>query len=398
MLQVLMLGTMVPKATNEFCFKKKVKTSAADIAQQYVLHGLEDNDAVESIDTIGAVRIKPWPKAHILRVQSDIESKDKGEMRGVAYLNIPLFGFVLRERALVSAVKAWAYKHRNKDNIVVFVYSMHSPFMRAAKVIKQIIPSARIALIVADLPLLMDMRGILRKGLKRVDWLRINLYMKYVDKYLLYTKHMAEYLHLSKDKWTLFEGLIDEKRIVTEKQKKSEQLTCLYAGNLDARYGIDLLIEAFSKIKTKAKLYIYGEGFDSQRIASLAADKERIEYFGQVTPDEVFDVMKKSTLLINPRPSTIGLSKYSCPSKTFEYIASGTPVLMNPLQGMPDEYLPYVYLFRSETVDGYASSIDSILSKSTLELEEFGFKASQFLKTTKSSRTVIQKALNFIMG
>jgi hypothetical protein len=49
---------------------------------------------------------------------------------------------------------------------------------------------------------------------------------------------MAEYLKLEQGRWQLFEGLIDEIRIVDKPEKKTEPPICLYAGNLDSRYGL----------------------------------------------------------------------------------------------------------------------------------------------------------------
>jgi glycosyltransferase involved in cell wall biosynthesis len=106
--------------------------------------------------------------------------------------------------------------------------------------------------------------------------------------------------------------------------------------------------------------------------------------------------MKRATLLINPRPSTIGLAKYSCPSKTFEYMASGTPVLMTHLPGLPDEYEPYLYFPESEDVDGFAAAIDRIMSKSDEELKSVGLRAAQFIKNEKNSELVMKKVMAFV--
>ena len=195
-MNVLMLGTMVPEKTKQYCFSMGQRTSAADSVQNYMIDGLELIDDVETIDSIGSARLKAWPKSKIIKLNDSEEIRSKGKLIGIGYLNIPLAAFFLRERALIKATKSWAERHRNDADVTVIIYSMHSPFMKAAKEIKRIIPSAKIALTVADLPLFMDMRGTVRKALKSLDWKRITGLMQYIDKYLLYTKYMAEYLGL----------------------------------------------------------------------------------------------------------------------------------------------------------------------------------------------------------
>lgn len=393
---VLIIGTLVPKETIHYCYSNGIKNSAADIAQTYMLHGLEKNANIDVVDTIGAVRVKSYPKTKIKRFQNAEQKSAKGLMQGVGYLNLPLIGFWLREKAIISHAKKWANNHRDKTDVTVLIYSMHSPFMKAAKAVKRIIPTAKIVLTVADLPLYMDTQGRIRKILKKINWRQIQGLMGSMDKYLLYTKYMAEYLQLPKEKWMVFEGLFDADRAVDTAEPKADEKICIYAGNLDARYGIQTLIDAFSKVKTDAVLHIYGAGFDKEYIETLTKRATNVEYKGVVTADEMFELMKGASLLINPRPSTLGLAKYSCPSKTFEYMASGTPVLMTHLPGLPDEYEPYLYFPKTEDPEGFACAIDAILGKDKEELEAFGLRAARFIKTKKNSEMVMKKVIDFV--
>ena len=104
----------------------------------------------------------------------------------------------------------------------------------------------------------------------------------------------------------------------------------------------------------------------------------------------------KATLLVNPRFTTEKLTRYSFPSKNMEYMASGTPLLTTNLPGMPNEYHNYVFLFREETVDGYADAIRRVLTYSDWELQDFGRKASQFVLQNKNNVQQGLRVLNFI--
>ena len=125
---------------------------------------------------------------------------------------------------------------------------------------------------------------------------------------------------------------------------------------------------------------------------------ENVSYMGTLSQDDVFQKMKEVDLLLNPRPTDIELAKYSCPSKTFEYMASGTPVLMTRLPGLPDEYYPYLYFFDDETVDGFARKIHEVLGKGYDELKEKGRQAQQFLIENKDACKQVRRIVDFIAG
>ena len=396
MKRILLIGTIVPNHLKSYYIKNNIRPSAADVVQEYMIHGMDELKEIEFVDVLSAIRIPPYPKCPIVKVNSVTDALAKGRLTNLGYLNLPLVGFFHREIQVIHAAKAWARVH-STENVIIFVYSMHSPFMKAALAVKKIIPSAKIALVVADLPLFMNTKGQLRMLMKRIDWNRIQRLMKSMDKYLLYTKYMAEYLQISTDKWIVFEGLVDSAKISILKEARSnEKKTCVYAGNLDGQYGIDTLIKSFGQINVDAELHIYGGGADAERIKSLCVQSKNVKYKGLLTPNEMFEVMKHATLLINPRPSTLGLAKYSCPSKTFEYMASGTPVLMTKLPGLPDEYYPYLYFFETETLEGFSTKIDEILNKGEAVLKQKGIEAAEFLKSNKSSEVQMRKILESI--
>ena len=119
---------------------------------------------------------------------------------------------------------------------------------------------------------------------------------------------------------------------------------------------------------------------------------------GTLSQDDVFQRMREVDLLLNPRPTNIELAKYSCPSKTFEYMASGTPVLMTRLPGLPDEYYPYLYFFDTENVEGFARKINEVLHKGCDELQEKGRQAQQFLVENKDAGKQVRRIMRFITG
>lgn len=115
-----------------------------------------------------------------------------------------------------------------------------------------------------------------------------------------------------------------------------------------------------------------------------------------MSTDEVRSLQKKVTVLVNPRHSTEDFTKYSFPSKTLEYMASGTPVLMSPLPSMPEEYKQHLYLFDDESVEGMKQMIEKVCSLSISELFNKGKAAQAFVISHKNSLVQVQHILKLI--
>ena len=117
---------------------------------------------------------------------------------------------------------------------------------------------------------------------------------------------------------------------------------------------------------------------------------------GCVRNSEIVEMQRKATLLINPRPSDEEFCKYSFPSKTIEYMASGTPVLMTRLPGVPAEYFEYVYIINDETVEGVCDALRRVLAQPEDELTRFGLAAREFVAENKGCATQCERIIDFL--
>lgn len=392
-IKILFLGTLTSDEQNKIFLFKGIRPAPADIVQKYLIDGFIEDDRVEEIYFLGSPRISAYPNNKILKVKDEKWTIKKGKVDSLGYFNFPIIGFKEREIKLIKKAKKWVQNQKNSE-IYAIIYSMHSPFLAAIKAIKEINPEIKTLLIVPDLPQYMGEFNFIKKILKKLDMIRINKLLSYIDKYALYTKYMAEYLNLQ-DNWIVFEGLMDTDKISLESFKKVKKNVCVYAGSLDKKYVIGTLIEAFSKIDN-AELHLYGKKSEADILINEYKNIKNIKYMGILSQEEIFKVMKDARLLVNPRPSSLELTKYSCPSKTFEYIASGTPVVMNKLAGLPEEYYPYIYFFEEEDVNGFRKKIKDILSKTDEELYDFAKNGKIFLKEYKNNIYQAKKILDFI--
>ena len=132
-------------------------------------------------------------------------------------------------------------------------------------------------------------------------------------------------------------------------------------------------------------MIIYGSGPFVKELKEDIKKDSRIEYRGVAPNDEVMKAEYAASVLVNPRPTKEDFTKYSFPSKNIEFMSTGRPLLTTKLPGMPVEYYPFVYLFESETLDGYKVTLKNVLEKGYDELEKKGKEAQQWVLENKNN-------------
>lgn len=220
--------------------------------------------------------------------------------------------------------------------------------------------------------------------------------IKKLDGYVILTKQMLEKLN-SKKKYAILEGQADIKEISksTSKEQRYNEFTCLYAGSIHERYGIGNLVKGFLKADIpNSKLIVYGNGDYVDELKKV--EDNRIDYRGLCPNEVILKEEKKATLLINPRPTNDSYTLYSFPSKTIEYMASGTAVVTTKLPGIPDEYFNYIYYFDGFDEDSIARKIIELASFDRNALFQTGEKAREFVLNEKNNTVQSKKILDLI--
>jgi glycosyltransferase involved in cell wall biosynthesis len=145
------------------------------------------------------------------------------------------------------------------------------------------------------------------------------------------------------------------------------------------------LLDAFEKITDlEYRLWICGEGELRKEIIKRSRRDPRIIYYGQIPRERVLQLQREATVLVNPRTSEGEFTKYSFPSKTMEYLASGTPSIIHKLPGIPDEYFKFCFVPEEENSNGLYNMIVKVCEMESSELEIFGRKAQDFILKFKN--------------
>jgi glycosyltransferase involved in cell wall biosynthesis len=105
----------------------------------------------------------------------------------------------------------------------------------------------------------------------------------------------------------------------------------LFAGRLSAEKGLDLLLDVWQRLPTRAKLRIIGEGPLAERVRAIAAESPHIDYLGARSHADVLEMVGEASFVIYPSLwyETFGRT-------IMEAFACGTPVVATRLGAMSE--------------------------------------------------------------
>ena len=105
---------------------------------------------------------------------------------------------------------------------------------------------------------------------------------------------------------------------------------------------------------------------------------------------------REAWLLVNPRPVDDLISKVTFPSKTFEYLLSGTPVLTTRLNGYGREYDDKMFFAETDTARGLGEAAQKIANTSQQALDDMTERAYKFITTERTWRAQAERINDFL--
>lgn len=365
-MNLLWMTNLYPKEI-EAEIRKKQKFNMYDAANELqwnLIDGFLQNHDCDSVRICNLLPVDSWPgyyedvyvKKHLFSVDGKTES-----------VSIPFYNlkFLKHKSIEKSYIKHFKKMCINEKDLTVILYSLNSTFLKAVKKVKKAKPTFKFIAVVADLPQFTSTdKNVLRRIYKKKNLDTINGLLPLLDGYVLLTEHMAKKLKITQP-YVVMEGIAKENPYRKLELPKFENKTIFYSGSLNKRYGIIHLLNAFSLIQgDEYRLLLCGMGDAEQEIMERAQNDHRIQFLGKLPHDEVLQYQCKATVLVNPRQNIEEYTKYSFPSKTLEYLASGTPVLCYKLDGIPAEYDRYLVYPTDNNVKTLAEAIINITKMS----------------------------------
>src|SRR4051812_30273036 len=125
----------------------------------------------------------------------------------------------------------------------------------------------------------------------------------------------------------LFNG-IDIERFAKVDPSPTEAPTIFFVGRHEPRKGLAVLVEAVAAMKTDLRLWIAGEGEETERLRSATRDDDRIEWLGVISEYEKASRLRGADVFCAP----------SCHGESFgvvllEAMAAETPIVASDIPG-----------------------------------------------------------------
>lgn len=397
-MKVVFLSSFYPRKYRESYLKKsRAGLSAAADAHQYAI-ALGLQQLCGNLDIINLPAVYPYPfRNRQLSIKEEVIEENGLTIQNIGGLNLygvqPIVRYVKAKKAIESIAKS------TNELVYVLVYGAESYALRSAIECKQKYHNVRLCSVIADLPQYTDTLAVRIRN--RLFFKPFKQYMSLFDSFVLLTRYMKEVVGCRDDNFIVSEGVYDETTTPRKVDKVDHNtFVVLYTGMLHKQFGVLNLANAIHQIQDNdIELHLYGYGDALDGINSLALIDKRIKYLGVVSRDKALDEQSMASLLVNPRiPDNNPFTKYSFPSKTLEYFASGTPTLIYKLDGIPEEYYDYCYSIGPENTDveSLKKAILYVKERPKEENRLMGVKARQFVLEQKNSTVMARRIVELL--
>ena len=290
-------------------------------------------------------------------------------------------------------------KNKKNEKINLLVYDLHLPLVKAIKCIKRKYPSINTCAILPDIPDVMInvVYGERPSKLARYYTHKKMKFINQFDCYVFLTEYMKEKVNVEKKPYVVVEGMYDEKDNIVVNTLETNKKIILYSGALRLAYGVKQLVDIITKMENKKyELWICGGGELTNYIIEQSRKFDNIKYFGYVSTEKIKELQSRSTVLINPRKNDAEYTKYSFPSKTMEYLASGKPVIAYLLDGYPQDYIPYIICPIDESDEALKNKIIEICSLPIETLRQIGERNREFILEKKNPTVQCEKIMKML--
>ena len=313
-----------------------------------------------------------------------------------SYINLPIIKQIHQIFSVYFAAKKVMKK--NPDS-VIFTFNMFPQVGIPARKLRKKFKKSDLVCLLADLPLddYTNRRGFSKWLRSKFDKSTIKSILC-VDRFVVLNKYVVETFAKNKP-YIVVDGGIEESAIESAhyQPKERKEKNILFCGALTEYNGISNLLKAMEFVKyDEVCLDIYGGGFLKDEVIKAAENDSRIRFWGFVANTEVMQLQKEAWILINPRVVDDPISKVTFPSKTFEYLLSGTPVLSTRLNGYSEDYEGKIFFSKTDSPQDIADAINCLYETNEETLFETARSAFEYVVSEKSWKHQTERISDFI--
>lgn len=382
--------------------KSKIPLSLADHnLNRNIILGLDEATGVP-VQLINNVQIPSYPSYPRIFFQKKQWSHTPGAKdTHCGFINLPVLKHISRAITTYSGVKK-AVKAAKNEEICLMTYDVRLGIALAMNRAKRRFPHIRTCIVMPDVPtevLAASTGGSI--SFKAKMWAKVKMkFIRRFDSYVFVTEPMKEVVDVTKKPYTVVEGIYNNHQPPLA-EPTTDKKVIFYSGQLNPAYGMENLLEAFVQIYNdhpEMELWLCGNGRLVPKIKALAETCPGIRFYGYVSGERVRQLQAEAAVLVNPRQNVGGLTRFSFPSKTMEYLASGRPVLGYRLDGIPREYDDYILYVEDNSVQTLQDKLIEICSLSAEKRMQIGEKSRKFILENKTPKKQCSKIVTMIEG
>lgn len=356
----------------------------------------------KQVDSLNVISIYPnaaYPKDRELVIKSrnvSITSGTDNIMSKIPFmLNLPVIKNLFEMYSTYREAKKII--QQNDIHKVLIFNAFPSTAYAALRLQKKY--GCEITCLLADLPIDDSVKT---KGLMKYLRARMDLYtkkaIKKMDKIIALNESAAE-LYAPNVPHIVMEGAVDVDQIDDFRYVVPARRNIVFTGSLQKHNGIVEVVDAFKLLKDEdVELDIYGRGEYTDYVIEASKHYPNIHYCGQRSNDEILLIQKEAFALINPRPVSNYISQVTFPSKIFEYMLSGTPVITTRLNGFHPEYYDTMYFVEDNTVNELVNGIKMVLSQTPEQLRQKAYSAYRLVVDKKNWQMQSERIVKFLKG
>lgn len=313
------------------------------------------------------------------------------------------FGSVFsKRRALIKEAKRIIKDiDFTKFKVCLLINELHLPYLECVKIVKKTfgLDNSVVVQLVPDLPEFNNRsKWFFYKWAKRINCGKIhNIRKKYVDKYVLFSKPMITYLGLTNENsYIVNEGIASldiPTGIIPSNDNKKH---IVFIGKIDERNGVELIADVADKFIDEKDIVFDFYGIS----ASQGADKntivshQNIIMHGFTSPSSIPSILRSASVLLSPRFSTEEYTKYSFPSKIFDYLSAHKPIVSFKLDCYPKELDALIIYPHKENKEALFESIKLAMSNDY----HFDINKTALFLSEHSEENVAMKIINLAKG
>lgn len=285
---------------------------------------------------------KDFKKKSILQSQDIITGAETHEVR---YLNLPIVKEYSIRYNLKRILNDILNKSKNGDDIVMTVNSngcVSVPLLQLKKKYK-----FKTSIYLSDMPFDENpTRNIVKKVLLEHDnRIRVNN-LRYYDSVIAGVDLLIEMYFKNKVSIKIDPAIEFEKYKIIDSvhTKESQCINIVYTGSLNENYHIPELVEVVKLLPVNYTITFYGRGPYTEFVIEQGKKCNRVKYGGYLPFDEIVKVQMNADLLIALLDTSKNISKYAVPSKVFDYLCAGVPVVSSNALSLSNDLKKYVTL------------------------------------------------------